>query len=115
MVEAGRRFHHSPDAGAIRLRLFAALFDEIHNVRNTWRQVRGWFAGDRPDPDELLRELDRLPGNLRELVVLGDVEGLNNRECADILRISEEQANMRLAEARARLRARLEEQAAVAV
>jgi DNA-directed RNA polymerase specialized sigma24 family protein len=109
-VEMRREFRPAWDADEIRLQLFRGLFREIHQGRKAWLHIKTWLTGDGDTPDgycdrnEILRELDDIPGILREAVLLADVEGFNKREVAQILEIAEELAASRLAEGRERLR-----------
>jgi RNA polymerase sigma-70 factor, ECF subfamily len=48
--------------------------------------------------------IDALPSNYKTVLVLSDIEGLTNREIAEILGISEDNAKVRLHRARVRLK-----------
>jgi DNA-directed RNA polymerase specialized sigma24 family protein len=119
-VEVRRESRPMWDADQIRLQLFRGLFREIHQGRKAWLHIKTWLTGDADTPDdysdrnEILRELDGIPGTLREAVLLADVEGFNKRELARILEIPEELAASRLAEGRSRLREALADSAAPA-
>jgi RNA polymerase sigma-70 factor (ECF subfamily) len=119
-AEARREFHDLRDADAIRRRLFTVLFRKLHKRRRTWLDIKALLTGniDTPgdycDPDEMLRELDRIPGILREVILLVDVEGFNKRETAEILETSPELVAMRLAEARTRFRVAFREEPSLA-
>jgi len=119
-VEVRRESRPTWDADEIRLQLFRGLFREIHQGRKAWLHIKTWLTGDADTPDdysdrnEILRELDGIPGTLREAVLLADVEGFNKRELARILELPEELAASRLAEGRSRLREELADSAAPA-
>jgi len=57
---------------------------------------------------DLEREVAALPGDLRTVVVLHDIEGLAHGEVAGLLHITAEASRSRLSRARRRLRLRLE-------
>ena len=112
-LKASREFGPSWQADEVRRRLFRCLFREIHTGRNAWLQIAEWLTGNSDTPDkhsdrnEILQELDIIPGMVREVVLLADVEGFNKSESAWILGVSEELVASRLAEGRTRLRAAL--------
>ncbi len=64
--------------------------------------------GDRPDGDDLIAEVDRLPARYREAVVLHYFEGLSTEAAARRLGCARGTVLSRLSRARQRLRGRLE-------
>ncbi len=88
-----------------RLTLFTTLFRVLHNYRRPWLTLK------RRQPaahDELLRALDTVPSEYREVLLLADVEGFNRSEIQAILGIAAETAADRLREGRSRLRSELQ-------
>jgi RNA polymerase sigma-70 factor, ECF subfamily len=64
----------------------------------------------RKEMSECINEfIDALPPNYKTVLVLSDLEGLANREIAEILGISEDNAKVRLHRARARLKETLKD------
>lgn len=68
-------------------------------------------AADRQELDRVAAALATLPGNLREVLVLRTIEGLNQAETAGILAISEKAVETRLYRARQKLADRLGDRA----
>jgi RNA polymerase sigma-70 factor (ECF subfamily) len=58
--------------------------------------------------DALYKAIDELPGTLREVLVLRDVEGLESKEICDVLQITENNLYVRLHRARERVRLAVE-------
>jgi DNA-directed RNA polymerase specialized sigma24 family protein len=106
-LEGQHNFPHHGGIDDLRVWMFGLLFREIHKGRTAWVQVKRWLKPARDDGDQILCELDGMPGMLREAILLVDVEGFNKREAARILEISEQEAAERLAEGRFRLQAAL--------
>jgi RNA polymerase sigma-70 factor (ECF subfamily) len=64
----------------------------------------------RDEMSECIREfVDNLPADYRTIIILNELEGFTNKEIADILQISFNNAKIRLHRARARLKKMLEE------
>jgi RNA polymerase sigma-70 factor (ECF subfamily) len=62
----------------------------------------------RKEMNQCIRDfVDRLPDNYRTVLVLSELEGLKNREVADVLEISLETVKIRLHRARAKLKEEL--------
>jgi RNA polymerase sigma-70 factor (ECF subfamily) len=121
-VEARNSFHHLPEVTGHRVWLFAILFRTLHNRRKAWLHIKGWLnrspetqyeladadaSYDAADQDEMLGALDRIPGILREVLLLADVEGFDKTEIQEILGIPGDVVFSRLAEGRTRLHAGL--------
>jgi RNA polymerase sigma-70 factor (ECF subfamily) len=81
------------------------------------RRLRDVFAGDAPEPTDeskddeqgakreaLLRALSALPGKMREVVLLHDLEGYDHAELASALGITEEGSRQTLSRARQKMR-----------
>ena len=63
----------------------------------------------RKEMSECVREyIDRLPPDYSTILILSEIEGFRNKEVADILQISLENAKVRLHRARARLKKELD-------
>jgi len=81
--------------------------------RNVWTgEVRQTLEGSviRDEMNACIREvINRLPENYRTVIILGDLEGFQDREIAAILGLSLRNAKIRLHRARAQLRRSLEE------
>jgi RNA polymerase sigma-70 factor (ECF subfamily) len=103
-----------------------ALHEALGRVRRGHRLVAVEGGGEPPEPPDrpsapersaenrelrhaLRAALDELPGPLRVVFVLREVEGLSGQEAADLLDISPENARVRLHRAKAELRRRLDE------
>lgn len=62
----------------------------------------------RKEMNECIRGIvDGLPANYRTVLILGDIEGLTNKETADVLGLSVETVKIRLHRARTRLKEEL--------
>jgi RNA polymerase sigma-70 factor (ECF subfamily) len=119
-LKGRRRLHHLQDVDSLRRRMFAILFCELHKRRKAWLNLKALFTcrtdvpQDYADQDEMLRELDRIPGVLREVILVVDIEGFNKSEAAEILEIAPDLVATRLAQGRARLRAAFREERSLA-
>ena len=80
--------------------------------RNTWTgQAQAAIDQTviRKEMSECVREyIDRLPPDYSTILILSEIEGFKNKEVADILQISLENAKVRLHRARARLKKELD-------
>ncbi len=80
--------------------------------RNTWTghaQAAIDQTVIRKEMSECVREyIDRLPPDYSTILILSEIEGFKNKEVADILQISLENAKVRLHRARARLKKELD-------
>jgi RNA polymerase sigma-70 factor, ECF subfamily len=77
---------------------------EIAEENSTERQFEQHQMGEC-----VQQEIDRLPESLRTVIILSDMIEFNQREVADILGITVENAKVRLHRARKRLKALLEQ------
>lgn len=66
-------------------------------------------AADREELDRVTRAISTLPHNLKEPLVLRTIEGLSQKEAAEVLSISEKAVETRVHRARAKLLERLRE------
>ena len=66
-------------------------------------------VADRQELDRVTRAISTLPMNLREVLVLRTIEGLNQAEAGEVLGISQKAVETRLYRARAKLLERLNE------
>jgi RNA polymerase sigma-70 factor (ECF subfamily) len=80
--------------------------------RNVWTdEIRQTLEGRviRDEMNACIRDvINRLPENYRTVIILGDLEGFQDREIAEILGLSLRNAKVRLHRARAQLRQALE-------
>jgi RNA polymerase sigma-70 factor, ECF subfamily len=80
--------------------------------RNVWTdEIRQTLEGRviRDEMNACIREvINRLPENYRTVIILGDLEGFQDREIAEILGLSLRNAKVRLHRARVQLRKALE-------
>lgn len=80
--------------------------------KNPWTEERVMDPQRKPVRDEMnkcIREfIERLPSDYRSVLLLSELEGMKNREIADVLDISIETAKIRLHRGRARLKIELE-------
>ncbi len=83
--------------------------DEVNRQVEDWAFSPGRVAENDQLRELLLREVQALKYDYREVVVLRDLEGLRYREIADVLDCSVEAVKSRLFRARSVLRDRLEE------
>jgi RNA polymerase sigma-70 factor, ECF subfamily len=91
-----------------------SLEDSAEVANNTPTITQADTATDqkviRKEMSECVREyVDRLPPDHRTVLILKELEGFKNREIADILDISLENAKVRLNRARARLKLELDD------
>ena len=81
-------------------------------ARNTWTGQAQTSIDQkviRKEMSECVREyIDRLPPDYSTILILSEIEGFKNKEVADILQISLENAKVRLHRARARLKKELD-------
>jgi RNA polymerase sigma-70 factor (ECF subfamily) len=81
--------------------------------RNVWTdEIRQTLEGRviRDEMNACIREvINRLPENYRTVIILGDLEGFQDKEIAEILGLSLRNAKIRLHRARVHLRKSLEE------
>jgi RNA polymerase sigma-70 factor, ECF subfamily len=85
----------------------------VEGDRNVWTgEIRPTLEGHviRDEMNACIREvINRLPENYRTVIILGDMEGFQDREIAEILGLSLRNAKIRLHRARTRLRQALKE------
>jgi len=96
----------------------AAETREIHEAETGTEDMDLWAGNKTAPPDqqlirremnECIRELvERLPEDFRTVLVLGEFEGLKNREIADILGTTVPVVKIRLHRARAKMKKELE-------
>lgn len=106
--------------------MFKILFHRIHHHRRKWYRLRLFQeneefledqlvapveVADRLTDQDVLRALDTLPEEFREVVLLADVEEFTYREVSEMLSIPIGTVMSRLSRGRGRLRERLAETA----
>lgn len=121
-LQAWKSFHRFEPGTNCRAWLFKILFHRIHHHRRRWFVskvvkesediLEETLAYEPPVPDELadeevLRALERIPPEFRDVVLLADVQEFSYREVADILKIPVGTVMSRLSRARKMLRSGL--------
>jgi RNA polymerase sigma-70 factor, ECF subfamily len=85
----------------------------VEGDRNVWTdEIRQTLEGRviRDEMNACIRDvINRLPENYRTVIILGDLEGFQDKEIAEILGLSLRNAKIRLHRARTQLRKALEE------
>jgi DNA-directed RNA polymerase specialized sigma24 family protein len=110
--QASRSFHHLREGDKLRQWMFGQLFRIIRQRPKKWfgRWLRASDPAVSVHQDGMTRALLNIPAELREVILLADVERFYTSEIAATLGLDGEVVAERLAEARAKLRSELSEE-----